>query len=80
MHKSLQRNTMSDERLSSLAVLQIHEHKDVNVDNVIIKFAQKRKGGGTSPGVCKQCQLTNESCKLPKYELKEAKTVVLYKV
>ena len=31
------RNTMADERISYLVVLHIHKHKDVNVDNVVIK-------------------------------------------
>ena len=31
------RNTMADERISYLVVLDIHKHKDVNVDNVVIK-------------------------------------------
>ena len=32
------RNTMADERISYLVVLHIHKHKDLNVDNVVIKF------------------------------------------
>ena len=31
------RNTMADERISYLVVFHIHKHKDVNVDNVVIK-------------------------------------------
>jgi len=34
------RNTMTGDRLSSLAVLHIHKRKDVDVDDVITKFAQ----------------------------------------
>ena len=32
------RNTMADKRISYLVVLHIHKHKDLNVDNVVIKF------------------------------------------
>ena len=42
---------MTGERLSSLATLHVHKHKDVNVVNVITKFSQKR--GGASPYACK---------------------------
>ena len=45
------RNTMTGERLSSLAILHIHKHKDVAVVNVITKFS--KKGGGDSPCACK---------------------------
>ena len=48
--------------ISYLVVLHIHKHKDANVDNVVIKFAQQR--GGASRCVCKQYQLTRESSKL----------------
>ena len=34
------RNTMTGDRLSSLAVLHIHKKKDIDVDDVITKFAQ----------------------------------------
>ena len=36
------RSTMSDERLSSLAVLHVHKHKKVDVDQVISEFAGKK--------------------------------------
>ena len=34
------RSTMTDERLSSVAILHIHEHKDVHIDDVITEFAR----------------------------------------
>ena len=49
--KTSLRNTMTGERLSSLAILHIHKHKDVYVVNVITKLSQKR--GGASPCACK---------------------------
>lgn len=36
------RNTMTGDRLSSLAVLHIHKKKHVDVDDVITKFAQRK--------------------------------------
>jgi len=33
------RITMADGRLSSIAILHIHKHKDVDTDDVITKFA-----------------------------------------
>ena len=36
------RSTMSDERLSSLAVLHVHKHTKVDVDQVISEFAGKK--------------------------------------
>ena len=36
------RSTMSDERLSSLAVLHVHKHKKVDADQVISEFAGKK--------------------------------------
>ena len=36
-------STMSDERLSSLAVLHVHKHKEVDVDQVISEFARKKE-------------------------------------
>ena len=36
------RSTMFDERLSSLAVLHVHKHKKVDVDQVISEFAGKK--------------------------------------
>ena len=36
------RSTMSGERLSSLAVLHVHKHKKVDVDQVITEFAGKK--------------------------------------
>ena len=52
--KSLQtplRRTMTDERLSSLAVLHIHKHKDVSdiIDGIITEFARLR---GTHLALC----------------------------
>ena len=40
------RSTMTDERLSSLAILHIHKHKGVDIDDVITEFALK---AGISP-------------------------------
>ena len=37
------RSTMTDERLSSSAILHIHKHKDVDIDDAITEFA-RRKG------------------------------------
>ena len=37
------RSTISEERLSSLAILHIHEHKNVLIDNVVCEFS-RRKG------------------------------------
>ena len=37
------RNTMGEERLSSLAILHIHKHKNVDIDNVISELS-RRKG------------------------------------
>ena len=36
------RSTMSAERLSSLAILHVHKHKEVSVDDVIAEFAGKK--------------------------------------
>ena len=33
------RSTMRDERLSSLAILHIHKHKNVDIDRLITEFA-----------------------------------------
>ena len=33
------RSTMTDERLSSLAILHIHKHEDVDIDSVVTEFA-----------------------------------------
>jgi hypothetical protein len=40
--KTPQRNTMTNERLSSLAILHIHKKKDVNIENLINTFAQNK--------------------------------------
>ena len=37
------RSTMSEERLSSLAILHIHKHKNVDIDNLVSEFS-RRKG------------------------------------
>ena len=37
------RSTMSEERLSSLATLHIHKHKNVDMDNLVSEFF-RRKG------------------------------------
>ena len=34
------RSTMTDERLSSLAILHIHKHKNVDIDSVVTEFAR----------------------------------------
>ena len=31
---------MTDERLSSLAILHIHKHKEVDIDSVVTEFAR----------------------------------------
>ena len=38
--KSPLRNTMTDERLSSLAILHIHKHKNVDIDRLVTEFAR----------------------------------------
>ena len=37
------RSTMSEERLSSLAILHTHKHKNVDIDNLVSEFS-RRKG------------------------------------
>ena len=37
--KSPLRSTMTDERLSSLAILHIHKHKNVDIDRLVTEFA-----------------------------------------
>ena len=32
---------MSEERLSSLAILHIHKHKNVDIDNVVSEFSRR---------------------------------------
>ena len=34
------RSTMTDERLSSLEILHIHKHKNVNIDRLVTEFAR----------------------------------------
>ena len=36
------RSTMSEERLSSLAILDIHKHKNVDIDNVVSEFSPRK--------------------------------------
>ena len=44
------RRTMTDERLSSLAILHIHKHKDViDIDGIITEFARLK---GTHLAFC----------------------------
>ena len=44
------RGTMTDERLSSLAILHIHKHKDViDIDGIITEFARLK---GTHFALC----------------------------
>ena len=38
--KSPVRSTMTDERLSSLAILHIHKHKNVDIDRLVTEFAR----------------------------------------
>ena len=38
--KSRLRSTMTDERLSSLAILHIHKHKNVDIDRLVTEFAR----------------------------------------
>ena len=38
--KSPLRSTMTDERLSSLAILHIHKHKNVDIDRLVTEFAR----------------------------------------
>ena len=40
--KTLLRSTMSEERLSSLVILHIHERKNVDVDNLVSKFSYRK--------------------------------------
>ena len=37
------RNTMTDHRLSSLAILRIHKEKEINVESVLDQFAQHKE-------------------------------------
>ena len=37
--KSTLRSTMTDERLSSLAIPDIHKHKNVDIDRLVTEFA-----------------------------------------
>ena len=37
------RNTMTDHRLSSLAILHIHKEKEINVESVLDQFAQHKE-------------------------------------
>ena len=37
------RSTVSAERLSSLAILYIHNNKDVVIDNVVLEFARLKE-------------------------------------
>ena len=37
------RNTMTDDRLSSLAILHIHKEKEINVESVLDQFAQHKE-------------------------------------
>ena len=44
------RRTMTDERLSSLAILHIHKHKDViDIDGIVTEFARLK---GTNLPLC----------------------------
>ena len=36
------RSTMSEERLSSLAILHIHKHKNVDIDNLVAEFSRSK--------------------------------------
>ena len=47
--KTTLRSTMTDGRLSSLATLHIHKHKDVDTDDVITEFARVK---GRRPALC----------------------------
>ena len=38
------RNTMTDDCLSSLAILHIHKEKEINVESVLGQFAQHKEG------------------------------------
>lgn len=40
--KTLLRNTMTDDHLSSLAILHIHKEKEINVESVLDQFAQHK--------------------------------------
>ena len=37
------RNTMTDHHLSSLAILQIHKEKEINIESVLDQFAQHKE-------------------------------------
>ena len=41
--KTLLRNTMTDDHLSSLAILHIHKEKEINVESVLDQFAQHKE-------------------------------------
>ena len=41
--KTLLRNTMTDDHLSSLAILHIHKEKEINVESVLDQFAQQKE-------------------------------------
>ena len=42
--KSRLRSTMTDERLSSIAILHIHKHKNVDIDRLVTEFARVKGG------------------------------------
>ena len=37
------RITISEERLSSLAILHIHKHKNVDIDNLVSEFFRRKR-------------------------------------
>ena len=47
--KSPLRSTITDERLSSLAILHIHKHKNVDIDSLVMEFAHLK---GRRPALC----------------------------
>ena len=42
--KSPLRSTMTDERLSSLVILHIHKHENVDIDRLVTEFARLKDG------------------------------------
>ena len=52
--KSPLRSTMTDERLSSLAIRHIHKHKNVDIDRLVTEFA-RLKGRRLALVTCLHC-------------------------
>ena len=37
------RSTMGEERLSTLAILHIHKHKNVDIDNLVSEYSRRKR-------------------------------------